>query len=32
MTAYKCLQKGIEQVRPGSRYRDIGGALVPEGV
>lgn len=24
MTAYKCLQKGIEQVRPGSRYRDIG--------
>ena len=24
MTAYKCLQKGIEQVKPGSRYRDIG--------
>jgi methionine aminopeptidase len=24
MTAYKCLQKGMEQVRPGSRYRDIG--------
>ena len=24
MTAYKCLQKGIEQVKPGARYRDIG--------
>ena len=24
MTAYKCLQKGIEQVKPGGRYRDIG--------
>ena len=24
MTAYKCLQKGIETVKPGTRYRDIG--------
>ena len=24
MTAYKCLQSGIEVVKPGARYRDIG--------
>ena len=24
MTAYKCLQRGIETVKPGARYRDIG--------
>ena len=24
MTAYKCLQRGIETVKPGTRYRDIG--------
>lgn len=24
MTAYKCLQSGIETVKPGTRYRDIG--------
>lgn len=27
MTAYKCLQMGIKQVKPGSRYRDIGEEL-----